>query len=147
MKVREILNEKGRRAVTARAEETLLDAARRLSSERVGALVVVDERRAPVGVLSERDLVRMFAAHGCEALARTPVAEAMTREVVVAGPDDDREAVAATMTERRVRHLPIVKDGTIAGIVSVGDVLKVLQHEVETENRSLKDYISGKYMD
>ncbi|HEY3445493.1 MAG TPA: CBS domain-containing protein [Myxococcales bacterium] len=146
MKVREILDEKGRRVVTARAEETLLEAARRLATERVGALIVVNESRAPVGVLSERDIVRMLA-RAPEALARMPVGEAMTREVIFAAPNDEVEALRATMTERRVRHLPIVTEGTIVGIVSIGDVLKALRHESEVENHHLKDYIAGKYLD
>ncbi|MGC4122112.1 MAG: CBS domain-containing protein [Myxococcales bacterium] len=146
MKVHEILDEKGRRVVTARADECLLDAARRLSTERVGALIVVDETLSPVGVLSERDIVRMLNLQP-KSVAAIPVGEAMTHGVIVARPDDEVESVRVTMTERRIRHVPIVTNGAIVGLISIGDVLKALHQETNTENHRLRDYISGKYLD
>ncbi|MBI5542821.1 MAG: CBS domain-containing protein [Deltaproteobacteria bacterium] len=146
MRVRDILEEKGSKVLTARVEDTLLQAARHLVDEGVGVLVVVDERGRPVGMLSERDIIRAFTLQPNE-IVRIQVGEVMTREVVFTSPAEGLKAVQETMTERRVRHLPVAEDGRLLGLVSIGDVLRALHREGEIENHDLKNYISGKYLE
>ena len=93
-----------------------------LAEHNIGALVVVDEAAAPAGMLSERDIVREAARD--ERLFGRTVGEIMTRDVIVGVPEDDLRAVRHTMTERRIRHVPVVVDGRLVGIVSIGDVVK-----------------------
>ena len=140
MKVREILDAKGRSVATIRPEAAVTTALDRLVRERIGALVVSEHGRRVAGVLSERDLVRALAAEGAALVAGgRRVAELMTREVVTCAPEDDVGRVMAEMTRRRVRHLPVVEGGGLAGIVSIGDVVKSRLGEAEGEAATLRD--------
>jgi CBS domain-containing protein len=122
MNIASILARKGGKVVTCRPEHTIRQALALLAQHNIGALVVVGENAAPAGVLSERDIVREAA--GDERLFGRTVGEIMTRDVVVGVPEDDLRAVRHTMTERRIRHVPVVVDGRLVGIVSIGDVVK-----------------------
>jgi CBS domain-containing protein len=140
MKVREILDAKGRGVITVRPEATVATALDRLVRERIGALVVSEDGRRVAGVLSERDVVRALAAEGAATVAGgRRVAELMTREVATCAPEDDVRHVMAEMTRRRVRHLPVVEGGGLAGIVSIGDVVKSRLEEAEEETATLRD--------
>jgi CBS domain-containing protein len=140
MKVREILDAKGRGVVTVRPEATVTTALDRLVRDRIGALVVSEDGHHVAGVLSERDLVRALAAEGAALVAGgRRVAELMTREVATCAPEDDVGRVMAEMTRRRVRHLPVVEGGGLAGIVSIGDVVKSRLGEAEEEAATLRD--------
>ncbi len=134
MKVRNILATKGGRVITIAPDDTVRRAVALLVQHRIGAVVVADEAGHQVGILSERDVMR--AAAGDEDVFGRAVAEVMTREVIVGMPQDDVLAVAHTMLEKRFRHLPIVDDGRLIGIISIGDVLKTqrdaYQGEIET---------------
>ena len=120
--VASILARKGGRVVTCRPDQPIRQALGLLAEHNIGALVVVDGTGAPVGILSERDIVRESARD--ERLFGRGVGEIMTRDVIVGVPEDDLRAVRHTMTERRFRHVPVVVEGRLVGIVSIGDVVK-----------------------
>jgi CBS domain-containing protein len=140
MQVRSILKAKGGRVVTARPETGIGDMARLLAENRIGAAVVVDAGGGVVGILSERDIVNALARHGQSAIAKS-VADLMTRDVLHCTSDSTIGSVMATMTERRVRHLPVIDDGLLVGIVSIGDVVKWRLDETEHEAEALRDYV------
>jgi CBS domain-containing protein len=139
MTVRAILDLKGRDVVIIAPEKTLADAALLLSENRIGALVVVVGERVS-GILSERDIVRAVASDGAAALANK-VSDKMTGTVVTCGPQDTMAAVMNRMTAGRFRHLPVVDNGRLSGIVSIGDVVKFRRAEIERESSMLRDYI------
>jgi signal-transduction protein with cAMP-binding, CBS, and nucleotidyltransferase domain len=142
MRVAEILKSKGSRVVTVAAQATLQDAARRLTEERVGALVVQDAAGAVAGILSERDLVGGIARQGAAAVS-TLVGDVMHYPVLTCSPGDPVLKVMAMMTDRRVRHLPVVEAGHLLGIVSIGDAVKHRIDEIEAEAKALREYITG----
>ena len=122
MNIASILARKGGRVVTCRPDQSIRQALGLLKEHNIGALVVVDAAGAPAGILSERDIVREAARD--ERLFGRIVGEIMTRDVIVGVPEDDLRAVRHTMTERRFRHVPVVVEGRLIGIVSIGDVVK-----------------------
>ncbi len=140
MHVKAILESKGRDVVTARPDETVADAAERLTRHRIGAVPVLDEGGGLAGILSERDIVAGLARHG-EAVTAMTVGELMSRPVRSCRPEDTIDAVMQVMTNRRVRHLPVVEDGRIVGIVSIGDVVKLRLELTEMEVNSLRQYV------
>jgi CBS domain-containing protein len=140
MKVKDILRHKGTDVATIASTATLAEAAQALSSRRIGALVVSDDGLHIAGILSERDIVRCLADEGSTALERQ-VRVAMTAEVHTCSKDDSVDELARTMTERRFRHLPVVEAGEIAGLVSIGDVVKRRVEELEQEAHALTEYI------
>jgi CBS domain-containing protein len=133
MNIANILARKGSMAVTVRHEQSIREALALLDRHNIGALIAVEGDR-PVGILSERDIVRE-AAHNEKFFMRI-VADLMTRDVITGQPHDDLPSVAHTMTERRIRHLPVVDKGRLIGMVSIGDVVKAqrdhYQGEVDT---------------
>ena len=140
MKVREILEAKGSRVATIRPDATLSAAVHRLALERVGAPVVSDDGVRVTGILSERDVVTGLARDGADLFATgRRVAGLMTRDVATCGPDDTVKWLMAEMTRRRVRHLPVLDDGRLVGIVSIGDVVKSRLGEVELEATVLRE--------
>ncbi len=144
MNVGSILGVKGDDVATIAPAATLADASAALRDRGVGALVVSDDGRSLLGILSERDVVRALAAHGASALGRT-VSSAMSSDVVTCVLDDSVEKLMEQMTVRRIRHLPVVgADGQLAGIVSIGDVVKARLSQLESENQALHDYVHGR---
>ncbi len=142
MQLAAILNRKGRDVVTIPASEPVIEATRTLSRHGIGAVVVVDEAGRPAGILSERDIVRAVAAEGVAALERR-ADTLMTRELVTGLPDDTVAATMATMTARRIRHLPVMENGRMAGIVSIGDVVKARLDDAELEVDCLRGLVAG----
>ena len=141
MNVETILAGKGRDVMTIAPDATIADAVAMLETHRVGAAVVSTDGKTVTGILSERDIVHGLARHGGALLERR-VEELMTRDVeTCTGGDTDRE-VLALMTERRFRHLPVVEDGALAGIVSIGDVVKSRLDGILGEAEAMRDYIS-----
>jgi CBS domain-containing protein len=122
MNIASLLATKGGLVVTTRPEQTIREALGLLARHNIGVLVVVDEGHLPIGIVSERDIVREAARD--EQLFSRIVSAIMTREVIVATPQDDLMAVTNTMTEKRIRHLPVVDRGRLVGIVSIRDVMK-----------------------
>lgn len=136
MKVRNILATKKGHIITVSPNEQVRRAIRLLVENRIGALLVVDETGKLVGILSERDIMRTAAAD--EQLFHRPVDDIMTRDVIVGMPQDDVIAVAHTMLEKRFRHLPIVDEGRLIGIISIGDVLKTQRDAYRGEMDTLE---------
>jgi len=142
MIVTSILNTKGRDVRAVPAEMSVRDAARALCEYGIGAAVVLDTTGGPAGIFSERDVLAAVADIGGRALALT-VADLMTTDVLTCAPDDTIDHVMATMTARRVRHLPVVANGVVVGVISIGDVVKSRIAEAETEASALKAYIAS----
>jgi CBS domain-containing protein len=142
MLVSQILKAKGDLVFTVSPNETVQSAAALLHSRRVGALVVLDAHDAVVGIVSERDLVRVIAQEGSAGLTR-PVSGCMTAEVLFARLDETVDGLLARMTDRRVRHLPVVRGARLVGLVSIGDLVKAKIAETEAEAEGLKSYIAG----
>jgi len=142
MNVKMILKEKGNAVETIDGESKLIEASRRLTSKKIGALVVVTAQGSIAGVLSERDIVSSVAAEGPKALEKK-IHTVMTSDVATCGPCDTIEMLMALMTDRRIRHLPVLEDGRLAGIVSIGDVVKARIADAEAEASALKAYITA----
>lgn len=140
MRVEEILASKGSEVMTIRSDATVDSAMHRLRLENVGALVVSDGGLAADGIISERDIVRGFAEHGCEALNMS-VRALMTRHVHTCSPDSKLPDVMSAMTRYRIRHVPVVDDGRLVGIVSIGDIVKHRLEELELEANILRDRV------
>jgi len=142
MNVETILRDKGDWVATIRPNATIAAAIDMLNREGVGALVVSQDGGEVAGVLSERDIVRALGRHGEDLLSRA-VEEIMTRDVITCEPGDTVGELMSEMTNRRIRHLPVVVEGKLRGIVSIGDVIKNRLDEVEFEASSLRSFIAG----
>ncbi len=141
MRVSSILSNKGSTVATTAPTTALAEAVNELRVRGVGALVVSTDGVRIEGLLAERDVVRRLAERG-DAIMGEPVSAAMSLEVVTCEPDDDLERLARTMTESRQRHLPVVVDGRLVGIVSIGDVVKARLQQLEEESRLMHEYIT-----
>ena len=141
MLVAEILKDKGEAVFSIAPDLTLAEACQELDRRRVGALMVCDDDRV-VGVLSERDVVRAVARAGRSALDQ-PVSAFMTSEVVFAAPAESVAVLMSRMTDRRIRHLPVLREGRLAGVISIGDVVKCQIAEATHEAESLRTYIAA----
>ena len=141
MNVEHILSEKGREVVTIAPQASLMDAARMLTERRIGAVVVADAGNPVLGILSERDIARAVAASGAGAL-NEPVSRYMTTKVVTCTTRSAINDLMEIMTRGKFRHVPVVEDGGLIGIVSIGDVVKYRVAEIESESRALRDYIA-----
>lgn len=141
MLVAEILKDKGQAVFTLSPEVALIEACGELDRKRVGALIVCAGDNV-VGVLSERDVVRAVSQDGVAALER-PVSHYMTTEVVFAQPTETVATLMGRMTDRRIRHLPVLSGARLAGVVSIGDVVKCQIAEATQEAESLRTYISA----
>lgn len=142
MRISEILRKKGTDVVTIAPEIPVRELLAVLAERNVGAVVVSADGVALDGIVSERDIVRRLHAVGAGLLDR-PVAEIMTTVVHTCSPDDRVETLRSTMTDHRIRHLPVLRDGRMAGIVSIGDVVKSAISELETEREHLEQYLLG----
>ena len=138
MKVTEILRNKGADVITIWPGASLRSAVDRMTKRNVGALVVVDDDGKVVGMLAEREVVRALADSAERALGES-VADVMSRRLIMCGPDDRLADLMAVMTEHRVRHLPVVADGHLAGLVSIGDLVMARLGELEFESNVLRD--------
>ncbi len=142
MLVSQVLKAKGDLVFTAGPSESIEAVAALLNARRVGAVVIVEGERQVIGIVSERDIVRVAAERGAAGL-RLPVADCMTREVIFAQPGESVDALMGRMTDRRVRHLPVCADGRLVGIISIGDLVKAKIAEAEAEAEGLRAYIAG----
>ena len=142
MRVKDILNRKGSAVATFDPDASVADAVATLHERRIGAVVVSADDASISGILSERDVVGALATMGPAVLTAT-VRQIMTAEVLTCEPEDELRSLAITMTDKRFRHMPVVVDGKLAGIVSIGDVVKHRVDELQTEHDQLMDYISS----
>jgi len=140
MKISAILSTKGMNVITVRPDQSLSEAIALLSKHNIGALVVVDAAGKPAGILSERDIVRNAAKS--KDLFSAPISQVMTKDVVTGSPHDDLRSVLRTMTDRRFRHLPILDEGRLVGIISIGDAVKAQLNEYQGEIETLQTRIS-----
>jgi CBS domain-containing protein len=138
----QIIASKGAAVVTAPLDATIADIVKVLKEKRIGAIVISSGEDQIAGIISERDITRGLADHG-SALLGKKVSDMMTSEVVTCGPDDGVEKLMQEMTSGRFRHMPVVQNGRLMGIISIGDVVKHRLQELETEAHMLQDYIAG----
>lgn len=144
MQVSVLLQAKGTEVITAAPHVTTAEVVDLLARHRIGAVVISDDGHRVDGVVAERDVVLALSVFGPGVLA-WPVAEVMNTEVVTCGPDTTIETLMATMTDRRARHVPVVSNGELAGLISIGDVVKDRISGLEFETRALHDYIAHPY--
>ena len=153
MRIRDIIQEKGARVVTVNANQSIHEAISKLNQHRIGALIVMGEDGGIAGIISERDILQVCgescdrlndpASANLESACPSPVEKAMTRDVVIGLPDDDLNYAMGVMTKNHIRHLPILDDGTLVGIISIGDLVNAHLEEKVFENRTLREYIQG----
>ena len=141
MHVKQILKNKGTAVETIRPDATIGNATDRLKAKRIGVLVVSTNGTTVDGILSERDIVGGLADYGASLLDQK-VDSLMTKEVKTCSIEDTVHSVMELMSDRRIRHVPVVQDGVLAGIVSIGDAVKNRLNELENEASSLRDYIN-----
>lgn len=143
MRIAEVIRRKGADVVTVGPDATVSELVALLGEHKIGALVVSPDGGATVaGIVSERDVVRRLQTDGADVLRRT-VAEIMTVDVETCAPEDELEALARRMTDLRVRHLPVVVDGRLRAIVSIGDVVKNRLDELQEERDQLVNYVQS----
>jgi CBS domain-containing protein len=140
MTVKAVLSRKGSDVATIEPTATLSKAIVVLAERRIGALVVTGPDHRVIGIVSERDIVRILADRGADALS-SPVADIMTRKVVTCGPHDTVRDIMERMTAGKFRHVPVIDQGRLAGIISIGDVVKSRVEDLVHEHAALEDYI------
>lgn len=140
MRIADVLKNKGSGVLTVGPEMSVADLLASLVTRNVGAMVVVAEGE-PVGIVSERDVVRRLHEFGADLLAR-PVSDIMTSQVITCTPGDDLDSLTVLMTTNRVRHVPVLENGHLSGIVSIGDVVKTRMEELEAQQEQLEAYIT-----
>ena len=141
MTIAAVLRDKGSAVETVSTDSTLFDAVRRLGENRIGALPVLEGGRI-AGIMSERDVIYCLKDHGPEAL-EWPVERVMSSPAITVDPETDVLAALALMTQRRIRHLPVVEGGEILGIVSIGDLVKHRMERIEAEAEAMRTYIQS----
>jgi len=136
-----VLRDKGSAVETIAADATVFDAVHRLGEKRIGALPVIEGDRI-AGIMSERDVIYCLRDHGPEVL-EWPVSRVMSSPAITADPDTEVLTALALMTQRRIRHLPVVDNGVIRGIVSIGDLVKHRMERIEAEAEAMRAYIQS----
>lgn len=140
MRIADVLKNKGAGVLTVGPEMSVADLLASLVTRNVGAMVVVADGE-PVGIVSERDVVRRLHEFGADLLAR-PVSDIMTAEIITCTPGDDLDSLSVLMTTNRVRHVPVLENGHLSGIVSIGDVVKTRMEQLEAQQEQLEAYIT-----
>jgi CBS domain-containing protein len=140
MHVKNILSVKGSNVVSIEPTATLETAVRTLAQHKIGALLVLGPDRRIIGILSERDIVRVLAEQGASALTQ-PLAQVMTRKVFTCSPSETIAVIMEWMTAGKFRHVPVIEQDQVVGVVSIGDVVKYRLQEMEHESAALRDYI------
>lgn len=140
MRIDAVLQQKGQAVASIRPEASVREALAELALHGIGALVVSSDGRTPAGMMSERDVVRALDRSGADILD-SPVSSIMSRDLQTCSPDDEVETLMAIMTRYRIRHVPVLRNGELAGIVSIGDVVKSRMDELEEDRKALVDFI------
>lgn len=141
MRIADLLRHKGSDVATVPPGISVAGLLEDLARHNIGAMVVCDEAGALVGIVSERDVVRRLNERGAE-LLRAPVSEIMTSSVVTCEPTENVDNLASIMTERRIRHMPVVSGGDLVGLVSIGDVVRSRIEQLESDREQLESYIA-----
>lgn len=144
MKVKDILREKGPEVVTIWEEKTIQEAVAAMVRNKIGALMVLDDKSKITGIISERDVLRVLNTKPVE-LSEIKVRDSMVRKVIIGDLEDTLEYIETIMTENKIRHIPIISEKRLVGIISIGDIVKTLSSSIKIENRYLKNYIQGKH--
>jgi len=142
-RVSTILTRKGSDVATIGTAAPLTTAAQQLAEHNVGALVVSEDQVSVIGILSERDLVREIARSGLVHWARRPVRDVMTTDVMTCAPEDTIDGLMSLMTNQRIRHVPVLADGKLSGMISIGDIVKMRLDELEVQAQALEQYVAG----
>ena len=144
MRIRDVLQKKGTDVITVTPDQSVPSLVDVLNERRIGSLVVLGPDGEVAGIVTERDVLRNYGrCVGATDDLPVKVADIMTRELIIGVPDDEIQYAIRVMTRERIRHLPIIEEGKLAGIISIGDIVKAMMDEIEFENRMLKDYITG----
>jgi len=143
MFVENILHQKGSKVLTARAEMKAMDAARELIEKNIGLLLVTAPDGKIAGIFSERDIVRGLAERDGD-ISEASVGDLMTKDVITCRPGDSLQKITSVMTAKRIRHLPVLNDGDVVGLISIGDVLKFRLEESLLDEEAMRDYIAGR---
>ncbi len=142
MKVKDILSNKGPQVFTIGENMPISTAIEYLANNKIGVLLVLSDEGKICGIISERDIIREFAKNKEETLDKK-VADVMTQQVIFVEPDDEIEYVEKVLTQNKIRHLPVLQDKRLVGLISIGDVVKAALNETKTENKYLMEYIGG----
>ncbi len=142
MTIKAILSAKGGDLVSIEPTATVDAGIKTLAKHKIGALLVLGPDRRVIGILSERDIVRVLAEQGPDVLGK-PLAQVMTRKVVTCGPNETVGTIMERMTNGKFRHVPVIEQDQLVGIISIGDVVKHRLHEMEQESAALRDYIQS----
>jgi CBS domain-containing protein len=140
----DLLENKGREVISVTPEITIFAALQVFKQNKIGSLLVIDQTGDTKGIITERDILYWVHEH-YEQIKTIQVTEVMTKDVVVGNPDDDLDYAMSIMTRFRFRHMPVIGNGKLVGIISIGDVVKALKSQKEYDNKMLHDYITGKY--
>jgi CBS domain-containing protein len=143
MKIQEILGAKGGNVITIHADKTVHDAVKILVKHNIGSLLVLGAEEKPVGIITERDILRECAERDNK-LRTTKVKDVMTKDLIIGVPDDDLDYTMGIMTKNHIRHLPIMQHHKVVGMISIGDLVKAQLDEQEYTNRYLKQYMFGR---
>ena len=144
MLLKELVEQKGRDVITVPEQVSICEASRKMVEDNIGSILVINDEEAILGILTERDLLKLCPQRYHD-MGTILVRDVMTRDVIVANTGDSLDVAEKLMTKNRIRHLPVLDQGKIAGLLSIGDIVKVKLDDLEVENRYLKDYISGNY--
>jgi len=142
MTIKQLLDKKGREVYTISPDDSVFEAIRRMAERGIGALVVTNDEGEPVGIITERDYARKVILKG-RSSKETPVREIMTEKVIFISPEHTIEEAMAIMTEKKIRHLPVLKEGRLDGIISIGDVVKAIIENQKFMIDQLTSYIQG----
>ncbi len=145
MKASDIISAKGSGVNTILPHSTIREALRSMIENNVGSLVVVDSELCPTGIITERDIIKLAYREEGKDWQSLAVSGVMTDNIIIGFPDDEVEYIMTLMTKNRFRHMPILSERKLAGLISIGDVVKSQLKDIKTENRYLSDYIAGKY--
>jgi len=142
MKVKDILQTKGLKVWSVKDTEIIQNAVKILVEQKIGALLVIDDKNEIVGIITERDIMGALHKYG-EKLPKTVVSKVMTEKVIIGTPEDELEYIMNVMTYNRVRHIPVMEDKHLYGMISIGDVVKAQLHDSQAQIKYLKDYMQG----
>lgn len=142
MKVRDLLNSKGKDIVSIDADSSVEDAIRSMYSRKISAIMVMENGKT-VGIFTERDVVRSYISAAGKSFHDIPVRDVMIKDLIVAVPEEELDEVSATMVEKNIRHLPVVENHKVIGMLSIRDIIQTQVKKLTTEIHYLKDYISG----
>jgi IMP dehydrogenase len=144
MKIRDILKEKGLEVIAIESDVSITTAIRKMVERRIGAVLAMEDGKF-VGMFTERDVLKCWIERNGESFDNIKVKDAMTKELIVAEPRDDIHYAMKIMTDRTIRHLPVVENGKIVTVLSIRDMVKALASDLEAEVHYLKEYITGEY--